>query len=264
MEYTDILVRKKDRVAIVTLNRPEALNALTQEMREKIGTIFQGFRTDDEVRAVVLTGAGRAFCAGGDVKTMLARSKEKGLGEYKHWVRNTIQRAVLAITSLEKPVVAMVNGAAVGAGCCLAMLCDLTIASEKAKFGMAFVKMGLGLDWGGSYFLPRRVGLAKAKELAFTGNLIDAKEAERIGLINQVVPPEELEATTMELAHSLAYGATEAIGTIKTMLDKSIDQDLVAATELEALAASILAHTEDHEEGIRASVEKRAPIFKGR
>lgn len=260
-EYQDILVTREDGVATVTLNRPEALNALSLEMREGLGTIFQEFKTDDSVRAVVLTGAGRAFCAGGDVKGMAQR---RGPTEMKDFVRNTIHRAVLAITSLEKPVIAMVNGVATGAGCCLALTCDLIIASDKAKFGFAFVRVGLGPDWGGAYFIPRAIGLAKAKELLFTGKLIDAQEAERIGLINQVVPADQLVETTYALARQLAKGPTKAIGTTKTLVGRGMEMDLLGLLEYEANTAALLVQSEDHREGVQAFVEKREPNFQGR
>lgn len=261
MEFKDVLVKKEDGVAVVTLNRPEAFNALSLEMREEIGTIFYNFRTDDSVRAVVLTGAGRAFCAGGDVKAM---ADIKPSMEMKDFVRNVIHRAVIAMTSLEKPVIAMVNGVATGAGCFLALLCDMIIASENARFGMAFIRVGLGPDWGGAYLLPRLVGLAKAKELLFTGKIIDAKEAERIGLINQVVPTDQLESTTMELASKLAQGATRAIGTTKTLLNRVADMDMMSALEYEASVASLMVQTEDHKEGVEAFIQKREPRFQGK
>jgi len=261
MKFQDILLTKDDGVAVVALNRPEALNALTLSMREELGTVFDDFRSDDTVRAVVLTGAGRAFCAGGDVKGM---ADVRSSVDMRDFVRGTIHRAVKAITTLEKPVIAMVNGAATGAGCNIALACDLVIASEAAKFGQAFVRIGLSPDWGGAYFLPRLVGPAKAKELLFTGKLIDAREAERIGLVNQVVTPEELEPTVMSLAKQLAQGPTRAIGIAKMLVTKGLELDLGSLLDYEAYAASVCTQTEDHLEGVRAFTEKRTPVFKGR
>lgn len=261
MEYRDILVKKDGGVAVVTLNRPQALNALSMEIRDGLGTIFQDFRTDDSVRAVVLTGAGRAFSAGGDVKGM---AEFKPPMEAKDFVRNKIHRAVLAITTLEKPVIAMVNGVATGAGCCIALMCDLVIAAESARFGFAFVRIGLGPDWGGAYFPTKLVGPAKTKELLFTGKLIDAREAERIGLINRVVPDAQLEAATMELAHQLAKGATKAIGAAKTAVNRAVDTDLLTYLEYEANMAALLLQSEDHKEGVRAFLEKREAVFKAK
>jgi 2-(1,2-epoxy-1,2-dihydrophenyl)acetyl-CoA isomerase len=261
MEFQDILLKKEDGVAIVTLNRPETLNALSLSMREGLATVFEGFRSDDTVRAVVLTGAGRAFCAGGDVKGMAdARSSV----DMRDFIRGSVHRAVKAMATLEKPVIAMVNGVAVGAGCSIVMACDLIIASEAAKFGQAFIRVGLSPDWGGAYFLPRLVGPAKAKELLFTGKLIDAREAERIGLVNQVVPPEELEPTVISLARQLAQGPTKAIGIAKMLVTRGLELDLGSLLDYEAYAAAVCVQTEDHHEGVRAFIEKRPPVFKGR
>ena len=264
MEYKDILLKKEDGVAVVTLNRPEALNALSMEIREGIGTFFQDFRTDDSVRAVIITGAGRAFCAGADVKKVSETHTSMSAVEMRGFIRDTIDRAVLAVTTLEKPVIAMVNGVATGAGCAIAMLCDLIIASDKARFGMAFVRLGVTPDWGAGYFLTRRVGPIKAKELLFTGELISAEEAERIGLVNHVVPAEQLESAVMVLAQKLAHSPTRAIGAAKTLVNRSLDMDLMSFLEYEAYATPPLFQTEDHKEGVRAFIEKREPEFKGR
>ena len=261
MEFQDILLTKDDCVAIVTLNRPEALNALTLTMREEIGTVFESFRTDDSVRAVVLTGAGRAFCAGGDVKGM---ADVKPPVDTRDFIRGVSHRALKAIATLEKPVIAKVNGVATGAGCNMALACDIVIASETAKLGQAFVRIGLGPDWGGAYFLSRLIGPAKAKELLFTGKLIDAREAERIGLVNQVVPPDELEPTVLSLARQLAQGPTRAIGIAKMLVTKGLELDLGSLLDYEAYAASVCMQTDDHQEGVRAFIEKRAPEFRGR
>ena len=173
-------------------------------------------------------------------------------------------RAVSAVTVLEKPVIAMVNGDAVGAGCNLALACDLVIAAEAARFGEVFVRLGLGPDWGGAYFLPRLIGLAKAKELLFTGKIISAREAEQIGLINQVVPADQLEETVMNLAAQLAQSATRAIGMMKTFLHKVWQMDLANALQYEAYVQSECIKTEDHQEAVRAFLEKKKPVFKGK
>ena len=260
MELKDILVEKREGIAKVTLNRPEVLNAFSIEMREGIGTLFESFVNDDTVKVVVLTGAGKAFSAGGDIK---------GWGDLKDEGRRKLimtlaHRAVTAVTVLEKPVIAMVNGDAVGAGCNLALACDLVIAAEAARFGEVFVRLGLGPDWGGAYFLPRLIGLAKTKELLFTGKIISAREAEQIGLINQVVPADQLEETVMKLAAQLAQSATRAIGMMKTFLHKVWQMDLANALQYEAYVQSECIKTEDHQEAVRAFLEKKKPVFKGK
>ncbi len=260
MEYHDIIVRKDAGVAVITLNRPEVLNALRPEMRDEIGDAFESFQSDDTVRAVVITGAGRGFCAGGDLRIMNKFKKP----EYRDMIFEQVSRAVTAITSLGKPVIAMVNGAAGGGGCNLALACDIIIASEKAFFSEAFIKIGLAPDWAGAFFLTRMVGIHRAKEIAFTGDKVDAKEAERIGLINRVVPPEQLETTTMELAKRLANSPTKAIGFIKKMMYKAWLMDVESMLEYDAFVNSQLLNTHDHEEGVKAFLEKREPVFKGK
>jgi len=259
MEYQDLIIRKEDKVAVVTLNRPEVLNALRPEMRKDIANAFESFHHDDSVRAVVLTGAGRGFCAGGDLRLMTEpktpESREKTFG--------IIRRAITAITSLEKPVIAMVNGPAGGGGCNLALACDIIFASEKAIFSEAFVKIGLAPDWAGAFFLTRMVGLHRAKEMAFTGDRVSAVEAERIGLINRVTTPETLEETTMELAKRLADMPTKAIGCIKKMMQKAWHMDVGSVLEYEAFVNTQLAGSHDHMEGVKAFLEKRPPVFKG-
>jgi 2-(1,2-epoxy-1,2-dihydrophenyl)acetyl-CoA isomerase len=184
--------------------------------------------------------------------------------ETREHVRLQTLRALKAITNLEKPVVGMVRGAAVGAGCNLALACDMVIASEDSSFGEVFARVGLASDWGGTYFLTRLVGLHKAKELFFTGKMIDAREAERIGLINRVVPDAELEKTAHELAGQLAAGPTRALGILKTQLNNGVDKELESVLEAEASAFGILIHSEDHREGFQAFLEKRPPQFRGR
>ena len=260
MELKDILVEIKDGLARVTLNRPDALNAMTMAMRQSIATAFESFATDERVRAVLVTGSGRAFCAGGDIRLwgdMTDESVFKAILE-------AIRRSVMAITSLPKPVVAMVNGDAVGAGCNLALACDIIIASENARFGETFVRLGLAPDWGGAYSLPRLVGVAKAKELLLTGKFVSAGEAERIGLINLAVPPEMLEETAMDMARQMAHGPTKAMGHIKKVINEAWFMDLATALEAEARTQWELVNTEDFKEGKAAFLEKRKAIFKGR
>ena len=254
MSFKKIIVEKEDGVAKITLNRPEVLNALDGEIINELKTAIKDVGKDKGLRAVVITGAGRGFCSGVDLAP--SASVVEGLTE--------IHEIIKGITTMEKPVIALINGTAVGGGLDLAMACDIRIASEKAKLSEIFVKRGLLPDMGGTYFLPRLVGLGKAKELIFTGEIIDAKEAERIGLVNKVVPHEELNSTGMELARKLAKGPTLAIGKAKIAINREMELNLDSALKDAIEAGSFIFGTEDALEGIMAFVEKREPKFKGK
>ncbi|OPY72129.1 MAG: putative enoyl-CoA hydratase echA8 [Syntrophorhabdus sp. PtaU1.Bin058] len=262
MEPTHILFEKADGVATITLNRPDKLNAFAGNMREELlGAVMAGGR-DKDVRVLVITGAGKAFCAGGDVNELAAGTNAKPAGATNE--RYTMSKIVLEINSMEKPVIASVNGAAVGGGCNLALACDIRIASELAKFGEAFTKRGVHPDWGGIYLLPRLVGYAKAAELIFSGDLVDAREALRIGLVNRVVPHDTLRAATQELALRIARNAPLPVALAKRGLQRFYEMDLAQAVDYEAFALSICASSEDMKEGFKAFLEKREPEFVGR
>ena len=261
--HSDIIFKKEDGVATIMLNRPESLNALGGTMREDIIDAIQDVKGDKTIGALVITGAGRAFCAGGNIKEMEKMSLEVSLVDRRDFVRSISHRIITELRCLEKPVIASINGHAIGAGCNIALACDMRISSEKAKFGVSFINMGLVSDYGGLYFLPRLVGAAKALELYFTGDIIDANEAFRIGMVNQIVPPDELEKATYELAGKIAKKAPIALGMIKEILYKGLNMDLATELDMEANAQSICLKTEDHREGVRAFLEKRAPVFKG-
>ncbi|MFA4916279.1 MAG: enoyl-CoA hydratase [Syntrophales bacterium] len=263
MAYEDIIFKKNNGVATIILNRPDSMNAIGGCIRENILDAIQDVKMDDDIRVLVLTGAGRAFCAGGNLKEMERLSVEVSLIERRKFVRSISHRIIQNIRTLEKPVIASVNGAAIGAGCNIALACDLRIASEKAKFSEGFVNMGLVSDYGGLYFLPRLVGPAKALELYLTGDMIDAREAERLGIVNKVVPHDELEKATYELANRIAKKAPLALGMIKEILYKGLNVDMVTELDMEADAQSVCLKTEDHREGVRAFLEKREAIFKG-
>lgn len=262
MQFETLLLEKRDNhVALLTLNRPEALNALNNQMRADLLAAFNYLRDDADVRALVLTGAGRAFCAGADVKLMA----EAHLGPVQvHDRMRMLHRWLTALATMEKPTIAAVNGAAAGAGANLALACDLIVAAENARFVQAFVRVGLVPDAGGTFFLPRRVGLAKAKELMFTGEAIDAREAERIGLINRVVPADHLLDEALGWAERLAQGPTRAIGMAKELLNRSYNLSLDEVLALEGYAQAVAYATEDHREGVQAFTEKRPPRFQGR
>jgi 2-(1,2-epoxy-1,2-dihydrophenyl)acetyl-CoA isomerase len=261
-ERSHVLFEKSDRVAVITLNRPEKLNAFAGNMREEILEAVEAAGADRDVRALVITGAGKAFCAGGDVNELAAGSNVKPAAATTE--RRTMSKIVLALALMEKPVIASVNGVAAGGGCNLALACDIRIASDRAKFGEAFAKRGVHPDWGGIYLLPRAVGYAKAAELIFTGDLVDAQEALRIGLVNRVVPHDTLRTETEELTKRIAGNAPLPIALAKRGLRGFYNMDLAQAVDYEAFALSICEDSEDMKEGFKAFLEKREPEFVGR
>ncbi len=264
MVYQDILVTQQDTVAIVTLNRPERMNTMGGTLVEDTIAVLTSFQQDQNVRAVILTGAGqRAFCAGADVQNLQNQSEEATAMERRRYVHSA-QKLTLAIRQLEKPVIAAVNGVAAGGGCDIALACDIRIASEQARFGEVFARIGLFPGTGGTYFLPRLVGIAKALELIWTGDVIDAQEAERIGLVSRVVPPEDLMAAAIAFAQRLTQGPPLAISLAKTAVYQGLDLDIHSAFEYAATAESITLTSEDHREGVTAFREKRSPHFQGR
>jgi enoyl-CoA hydratase/carnithine racemase len=262
--YKCLLYEMKDGVATLTLNRPERLNALGDTLRDDLQDAVTRASDDPEVRVMIVTGAGKGFCSGGDVKAMSER-KESGSGRpLMEKVAPGRDRTVQALRDAPKPVIAAVNGAAAGAGFNLALCCDIRVASTAAKFSQAFVKRGLHPDWGGTYFLPRVVGTAKACELIFTGAIIDAEEALKLGIVSAVHPPEELLPAAQALARKIADGPPIAIRLAKRGIYHNLECDLRQALEYETFAQNICFDTEDAAEGIRAFVEKRSPSFRGR
>lgn len=270
----DVLFEKRpDGVALITLNRPDSLNAMGGELMPLLAERLTECSNDPTVRCVVLTGAGRAFCAGGDVKAMAAGGVRRGAedgrspaAEFAHGVeglREAQRRTSYVLHTMPKPTIAMVNGHAVGAGLSLALACDLRVASEQAKLGTVFRNVGFSGDFGGSYFLPRLVGMEKARELYFTGEILNAEEASRIGMVSRVVPHEKLEEETMALASQLARGPTLAYARMKENLNRSASSDLAALLDQEALNMRLSATTSDHREAAKAFVEKRKPTFAG-
>jgi 2-(1,2-epoxy-1,2-dihydrophenyl)acetyl-CoA isomerase len=259
MSYDTILYRKQDGVATITLNRPDALNAFTPEMNKELLDALKKGDRDKEVRCFVLTGAGkRAFCAGQDLKGRTP-DKKGSLGESLRVRYNPI---ILAIRRTEKPVVCAVNGVAAGAGCNLTLACDLRIASDNARFIEAFVRVGLGPDCGGSYFMPRLIGLSKAMEMFLLGEPMSAEEALRFGLVAKVVPVAELAEESRVIAERLAHGP-RSVGLIKRAMNRSMYAELEGQLEYEAYIQQIAGQTKDYDEGVLAFVEKRPPVFKG-
>ena len=260
MDYEAIIVRKEGRVATLIMNRPKALNFLDPIMAEEIEGALADFEKDEGVRAVVITGAGRAFSAGGDVKAM---QREMTVQELMKRME-VVTRFIKDMINLPKPIIASVNGPAVGGGCNIALAADIVLASEKATFAQVFSRIGLIPDCGGIYSLSRRVGLTRAKDLVFTGRMVDAHEAERIGLVNRVFAAEVLEEETRKIAEELASGPTMALGIAKRLLNQSYESDFEAILLAENSSQVLLRKTEDHREGVRAFFEKRKPEFRGR
>lgn len=264
MTYQCLLYDVQDRIATLTLNRPERLNALGDTLREDLYDAITKSAADPNVGVLVITGAGRGFCSGGDVKSMSERNATGQVPPPRDRYAPMRDRIVLAMRDCPKPVIAAINGAAAGAGMNLALACDLRIASSAAKFSQAFVKRGLAPDWGGTWLLPRIVGAAKACELIFTGDTIDAAQALELGIVNAVVAPEALMAEAGKLARKIADGPPVAIELSKRAIYHNQDVDLRAGLEFETFAQNICKDTEDSKEGVRAFVEKRAPVFRGR
>jgi len=263
MEFKSILLRQDGPIARIVLNRPKRLNALNWTMLDELGTAIEKIRNDDSCRVLVITGAGKAFCAGGDIKEFPERFELDQI-ERRNAISRFHKNVIIALREIERPVLASVNGDAIGGGCDFAMACDIRIASEKARFGVPFLRLGLVSDLGGSYFLPRLVGLGKAIELFLTGDLIDAAEAEKIGLIAKVLPHEKLEDETTKMATKLAKMPPIAVRFIKSSMNKSLNMDLIGELESEADKQSICLKSEDHREGVRAFLEKRETNFMGR
>ncbi|MFD6311852.1 enoyl-CoA hydratase/isomerase family protein [Streptomyces nigra] len=265
MATSDLCVRhsRADGVRRITVDRPEALNALTPGMRDRLLALLDAASADPETRAVVLTGTGRAFCAGADLRGGAAGG-ERRTGDVARTLRLGAQRLIAAVLDCEKPVIAAVNGTAAGLGAHLALACDLVLAAESARFIEVFVRRGLVPDGGGAYLLPRLVGPHRAKELMFLGDALGAADAERLGLVNRVVPDAELEDAALGWAVRLAVGPTRALALTKQLVNASWDSDRAGAFAAEAAAQEINLTTEDAAEGLAAFVERRNPEFRGR
>ena len=261
-----VLRRMEEGVCWITLNRPEALNAVTAEMRETLIGLLESASADPEVRAVVLTGAGRGFCAGADLRAGAGAGAgaERVAGDVARMLRRGVQRMVAAVLDCEKPVLAAVNGATAGVGVPLALACDLVLMADTAALVPAFVRRGLVPDGGAAYLLPRLVGPQRAKELLFLGDSLPAPEAERLGLANRVVPAAELEKTAREWAARLASGPTRSIALTKQLLNAALESDRASAFAAEATAQEANMTTADAAEGLRAFAERRPPHFTGR
>jgi 2-(1,2-epoxy-1,2-dihydrophenyl)acetyl-CoA isomerase len=262
---TDLLETVKDGVAVLTLNRPDRLNAMSRPMLDALLEALPRLADDPAVGCVVLTGAGRGFCAGGDVKAMAEGNELDGqtMEEKAQALRSRMETSRW-LHEMPKPTIAMVRGPAAGAGLSLAMACDMRVASDTARLGTAFARIGYSGDFGGSYYLTQLVGTAKARELYFTADLLDAQQALALGLLNRVVPDARLEEETMALASRLARGPRVALRYMKRNMNAAESASLKEMLDLEAWHHTRTGMTEDHREAARAFVEKREPQFKGR
>lgn len=259
-----VLLDVSEHIATITLNRPEKLNALNLETLEALVGIVERVAEDEDVRCVVITGAGRGFCAGGDVAGMASGEgppppKGNPMARLRH-----LEETSRLLHEMPKPTIAMVNGAAAGAGLSIALACDIRVAGENARFTTAFVRIGFSGDFGGTWMLQRLVGPAKARELYFTGDLIDAREAERVGLVNRVVSDDQLANETRALAERMAKGPPVALARMKQNMDLGLVSDFSTLLDAEAEGMVMTGMTEDNREAIRAFLEKRPPEFRGR
>lgn len=257
-EFETIKVKIENNIGRLTLNRPESLNALNEKMTAEIQSVLKSFSDDTNVRCVAITGAGRTFSAGQDLKEVSPGRSFSDL------LRRRYNPIIRLITGMRKPVVALVNGVAAGAGMSLALACDFKVMSAAAKFVLAFVKIGLVPDSGSSFFLPRLVGYSKAFELAALGNEISSDEALKLGIVNRVFPDEKFAEESRRILDHLVIGPTKAYSLIKKMLNYSSSASLERSLEYEAYMQEIAGRTEDAQEGIKAFIGKRAPSFRGR
>ncbi|MGV3489581.1 MAG: enoyl-CoA hydratase-related protein [Tuberibacillus sp.] len=255
--YETLIYEVENGVGWITLNRPDKLNAFTMTMNQELVDVLKKAERDENVRVLVIKGAGRAFCSGQDLGSVT------GEINLKDTLRKGYNPMIKRLVSLEKPTVAMVNGAAAGAGMSLALACDFRVASDRASFIQAFINIGLVPDSGSLYFLPRLVGYAKALELAVFGEKIKADEAKALGLVTKVIASDDLEAETKAFAERLAAMPTKAIGLIKRYMQKSFENDLEQMLEWEAVAQHTAGQTEDAKEGVTAFLEKRKPAYRG-
>ena len=263
----ELLCVIRDRVAIITLNRPEARNAFSDTLTPALRTMIKTCGENPEVGALLLTGAGTAFCAGGNVKGMGAHRDTKKLEmSYEDKVADLQERQRLltgALVSVRKPTIAALPGPAVGAGLALALACDIRIAAQSAFVATGYVRVGLSGDYGIAWLLTRLVGTSRARELMFTGDKVDASRCETLGLVNRVVPDDKLQAEAFALAKSMAEGPTLALRYIKDNLDEALQFDFATARDHEAERLTRLTTTADHKEAVQAFIEKRKPVFKG-
>ncbi len=260
MSEKNVLLEIQGGIAKITLNRPSSLNALNKQIVDELMEALLQTQMDNSIRVVIITGNGRAFCAGGDLLYLQSLDTIVAAREFIKKVGNLVEK----IMNMEKPVIAMVNGIAAGAGFNLALACDIIYCSSSARFAQSFAKVGLVPDCGGMYLLPRIVGLHKAKELMFTADIIDADQAYQLGIVNKVIADDDLANTTIQFAQRLESSAPIALGLMKKIINKSDNLDLPSVLEFEADIQSLCMQTGDHTEGVNAFKDKRKPEFKGK
>ncbi len=265
MSYTTILVEKKEKAITVTLNRPDKMNAFNDRMTEELLNCFEEIDRDKEAQTVIFTGAGKAFCAGADLRErFLPNIEQRKRGLLKEVTEEFSEVGALALSRLQKVTIAAVNGVATGVGCTLALGCDIRLASSTAQFGFPFLRVGILPEFGSTYYLPRLVGMGKACELVFTGQTIDAAEAKEIGLVNKVVPREQLMEEASSMAQKIGRMPPLALAISKRALYQGLRApDLASQLQYESLALVHLFGTKDHEEAVRSFLEKREPTFQG-
>jgi len=255
MAYQNVIFEKEENIAVISFNRPEAMNALNNQTRAEFTAAIAEVAADDEIKVLILTGSGKAFVAGSDIKEF---------SQTTPYVAHNIQRLGEMVEKLQKPVIAAVNGFCLGGGCEIAMGCDIVIASEKAKFGQTEINIGIIPGGGGTQRLPRLIGVCKAKELIYTGDIISAEEAFRLGLVNRIVPMDELMPAAKELAKKIATKSTAALKLAKTAINRGMQTNLESGLKYEYELYSLALSLEDKVEGVNAFLEKRAPKFVGR
>jgi len=262
--YNTLLYKVHDGIGTITLNRPEVFNAFNDELSYELIDALKQCAKDELVRVIIITGAGKAFCSGQDLKAVQAANISGEIRSLRDSIDKRYNPMIKAMRSMPKPIIGKINGVAAGAGCSLALACDYIMASTQASFIEVFINIGLVLDSGSSYFLPRLVGSVKAFELATLGSKITAEEAMHLGIINKVIAAEELDDAVNEIAIKYAAAPTKAIGLIKKMLNKSFHSDLDTMLEYEAYCQEIAGNSEDYKEGVSAFIEKRKPLFTGK
>jgi len=275
MDFETIIMKKEEHIATITLNRPDRMNAINQQMEKELVGALDDVANDDDIRVVVVAGSGRAFCSGAEVGALAAGAQAaSGGGEgderassadtMRRYLRSGIQKMVLALQKMEKPTIAMVNGAAVGAGCDLAFVCDMRVGSENARFRNGFVRIGLIPGAGGTWLYTRLMGLGRGLEFLFTGDFLGAEEAHRIGVLNKLVPADDLDKEALELARKIAKGPPIAIRLSKMQAYEALHTDMETALQTAAACQAICFSTSDMLEGVTAFIQKREAEFKGR